>query len=86
MKTQDLQFTALLSLKESGVLSLAEIETKITLPMIQIYEHITKVLRENNVLKEESEAMMNKVEVLVGTIMKIQNTYIAQRKAERFDI
>ena len=34
LKAQDIQFTALLSLKDSGVLSLQEIESKITLPIL----------------------------------------------------
>ncbi len=86
MKAQDFQFTALLSLKESGVLSQAEIETKITLPMIQIYDYLAKTLRKNNVIMEESEATASKVETMVATIMKIQSTYIAQSKSEKFNI
>lgn len=48
-----------------------------------MHDHITKLLRENNILQEE---MLGKIETIVGVIMKLQHTFVTQSKLESFNI
>ena len=40
---------------KSGDMTVSEVEPKLPKPLFQIHEEVTKLLKENNILKDEEE-------------------------------
>ena len=45
--------------------------------MLQMYKLLHQILKENNIINE-SELVRNKMEIMISTVMKLQNTFITQ--------
>jgi phage-related tail protein len=58
-------------LKDAGILEVDIVENKITKTLIQFIEAINKILRDNKVIKNESEASKNKIEILFKEFLKL---------------
>ena len=75
----------IIKLKDDGVLEVSEVEAKVTGPMFQMYELLRQILKDNNVLKE-NEQDRTKMEVMVTTVMNLQNAFISQNAANQQDV
>ena len=75
-----------MSLKNNGILTDKNLEFNTIRPLYLIYEAIVKLLRDNNIIKTESEESKTKIEVVFKEIMKLQKTFICQNNLNQFDI
>jgi hypothetical protein len=44
-----------------GDMTVSEVETKLPKPLFQIHEEVTKLLKENNILKEEEDIKLSQL-------------------------
>ncbi len=70
----------LITLKNNGTLDVNVLESSAIKPLHHIYEAISKLLRENNIIKKESQEEKAKIETVFGAIMKLQTTFITHNK------
>jgi phage-related tail protein len=58
-------------LKDAGILEIDIVENKITKTLLQFIDAINKILRDNKVIKNETEASKNKIEILFKEFIKL---------------
>ncbi len=76
----------MVNLKNNKTLSTKDLESKTIRPLFIIYEAVEKVLRENGIIKGESEEEKKKMECVFGAMMKLQTSFITQNKQNQYDI
>ena len=49
------------NLIKSGDMEISEVETKLPKPVFQIYEEVNKILKDNNILKNEEDIKLSQL-------------------------
>ena len=86
LNTEQNNLHALVALKNNGTLPVNTLENLAIQPMYLIYEAVAKLLRDNNIIKTESEEGKVKMECALTAIMKLQDAFLRQNKLNQFDI
>ncbi len=75
---QHASINGLITLMNDGTLEEKDLETKTIKPLFIIFEAIAKLLRDNKIIKSESEEEKVKIEAVTRAIMKLQTSFITQ--------
>jgi hypothetical protein len=76
LKTHQEDVESVVRLKENGKLKLPAAEESITQAIIEMYDFVVKILRENSIIESDSDKSKNKIEIIVREVLKLQDSFV----------
>ncbi len=72
-------------LKEVGKLKVPAAEESMTQAIIEMHDMVVKLLRDNNIVKSESDQSKNKMEIIIREVLKLQNTFVSLNQSSQWN-
>ena len=73
--------------QKHNIMEVEEVEEKLPKSFLNLHEVITKILKDNDILpSKDEEQMADYLQLIVKTVMKLQNTLIVQNTSNQEEI
>jgi hypothetical protein len=72
-----ISITRFMKLKDEGHLDVEDLERKTPLPILQMYDTVSKIVTDNGIVKQEEEKVRDKIEFAMKTAVNLQTTLMA---------
>ncbi len=73
-------------MKSQGILKVEIAEESITNTIIQLTDDITKILRNNKIILNESAQSNKKMEILVKEVLKLQSSFVSSNNLNHLNL
>ena len=75
-----------MKLKDDGLLDVEDLERKTPLPILQMYDTVSKIVTDNGIVKQEEEKSRDKIQFAMKTAVNLQTTLMAQNNQNQWNM